>query len=183
MRIQIAQFILQEVDILILDEPTNHLDIEGIIFLEEFLKKWKKAVLCVSHDKKFINDLFSVIWEVNNGGLALYYGNYDYYEVEREKRYDKDLEMYEQQQEFIKTQEEWIKKNAGTPTKSGMVANKKKVIARIEQVEKPVSQKIVRNITLETKEYLPDLFFETENLSIGYPNGIAVEIGDISVRK
>ncbi|MDQ7023740.1 MAG: ATP-binding cassette domain-containing protein [Candidatus Gracilibacteria bacterium] len=82
-KVQIAKFLIMEVDLLILDEPTNHLDIEGIIFLEHFCKTWQKAILSISHDIRFINNTSNKICEISHKIIHNYPGNYEQYLEEK----------------------------------------------------------------------------------------------------
>jgi ATP-binding cassette subfamily F protein 3 len=96
-KVQIAKFLLMEVDVLILDEPTNHLDIDGIIFLEHFCQVWKKAIVSISHDVRFINNTCERIAEISAKQIHDYKWNYDYYIAEKQERYDKQMRDYTNQ--------------------------------------------------------------------------------------
>jgi len=107
-KVQIAKFLISEVDILIFDEPTNHLDIDGIVFLENFCKQWKKAIVSISHDVTFINNTCKRIAEISGKQIHNYAGNYDYYIEEKQERYDKQMRDYTNQQKEIEAQEAYI---------------------------------------------------------------------------
>ncbi len=105
---QIAKFLITEVDLLILDEPTNHLDIEGIIFLEHFCKIWKKAILSISHDVRFINNTSDKIVEISDKKLWNYPGDYEEYLRLKQAKYDQQMKDYETQQKELEKQEAYI---------------------------------------------------------------------------
>ncbi len=107
-KVQIAKFLITEVDLLILDEPTNHLDIEGIIFLEHFCKIWKKAILSISHDVRFINNTSDKIVEISDKKLHNYPGNYEEYLRLKQAKYDQQMKDYETQQKELEKQEAYI---------------------------------------------------------------------------
>jgi ATP-binding cassette subfamily F protein 3 len=109
-KVQVAKFLIQEVDLLILDEPTNHLDIEGIIFLEEFCERWGKTLICISHDKKFLNNVFDKVLEISHKKLFSYTGNYDKYIVQKEKNFELQNKKFKEQQKYFEQQEEFIER-------------------------------------------------------------------------
>ena len=100
-RVNLARLILEETDILLLDEPTNHLDLSGIEWLEEFLKTYQGTVLAISHDRYFLDLIVNRIVEVEGGKAEEYAGNYSYYVVEKQRRYEEKLKQYEIEQAKI----------------------------------------------------------------------------------
>ena len=100
-RVNLARLILEETDILLLDEPTNHLDLSGIEWLEEFLKTYQGTVLAISHDRYFLDLIVNRIVEVEAGKAEQYAGNYSYYVVEKQRRYEEKLKQYEIEQAKI----------------------------------------------------------------------------------
>ena len=120
-KIQIAKFLLQEVDLLILDEPTNHLDIEGIMFLENFCELRGKTLICISHDKKFLNTVFTNIVEISNKKLESYDGNYDSFLEQKQKKYDLQLKNYTSQQKYLKQQNAFIERFRYKASKASQV--------------------------------------------------------------
>jgi len=107
-RVGLIKLLLKEPDLLLLDEPTNHLDIDSIQWLEEFLIKYSGAVIIISHDRYFLDQVIERIIEINNGKADRYNGNYSYYLKERKRRYEIKLKEYEDQQKKIKKLEEAI---------------------------------------------------------------------------
>lgn len=171
-KVQIAKFLITEVDLLILDEPTNHLDIEGIIFLEKFCKVWKKAILSISHDVRFIDNTGDRIVEISGKKLNNYLGGYENYVIEKQARYDRQLKAHELQKKDIEEQEAWINRFRYTPSKSNSVQSRIKQINKIERIEKPENESVVRSITVKTEKRLPEKVMEFKNLEIGYNSPI-----------
>ena len=109
-RIMLSKILLEEPDILLLDEPTNHLDLETIGWLEGFLKEYKGSVLIISHDRYFLDSVVNKVIELEPSKANLYYGNYSYYVVEKERRFLLDLKNYQNQQKKIEQMENQIKR-------------------------------------------------------------------------
>jgi ATP-binding cassette subfamily F protein 3 len=109
-RVMLAKILLEEPDILLLDEPTNHLDLETIGWLEDFLNEYKGSVLIISHDRYFLDSVVNRVIELEYSKANLYYGNYSYYVVEKERRFLLDLKNYQNQQKKIEQMENQIKR-------------------------------------------------------------------------
>jgi len=182
-KIQIAKFIIQEVDILILDEPTNHLDIEGIIFLEHFCRLWKKAIVSISHDVTFINNTCEKIIEISDKKLNAYPGNYDAYVVEKQKRYEQQLKHYEVQQKELEKQEAYINRFRYKASSAASVQSRIKMLDRMEKIEEPKNETRVKPITLKTISHLPEKIMDIKNLEVGYTSPIVSIPYEITVTK
>lgn len=111
-RVSFAKLLLKNPDILILDEPTNHLDLASIEWLEEYLKKYNKAILLVSHDRVFLDNVCNKIWEIENKTLEKYNGNFSDFVIQKELILSGKIKAYEKQQDKIKKMEEYIQKNS-----------------------------------------------------------------------
>ena len=109
-RAYLAKVLLSDPDLLVLDEPTNHLDIEAIEWLESYLKDFSGAVLMVSHDRYFLDQTASIIWELSDA-FEIYHGNYSAYLLQREERYQRQKNAFEAQQQLISKEEEYIRRN------------------------------------------------------------------------
>lgn len=135
-RAALARLLIGEPDLLLLDEPTNHLDIGGFEFLESYLAAFEGGVIYVSHDRAFIKNTATTVWELVDGRIISYPGNYERYLVEREKRISSMLKSYESQKEFIARTENYIRRNiAGQKTKQAQ--SRRRMLARMERLEKP----------------------------------------------
>jgi len=137
MRIALAKVLIQQPDVMLMDEPTNYLDLESIIWLEQWLKDYKGAVLMTSHDRDFMNGIVNRIIEVNNKTITTYTGDYDYYEKEKEIRKVQQIAQYESQQAMLQKEEEFIAKFAARASHAAQVQSRVKKIDKIERVELP----------------------------------------------
>ncbi len=182
-KVQIAKFMITEVDLLILDEPTNHLDIEGILFLEKFCKIWKKAILSISHDVRFIDNTADMIVEISQKKLHPYPGNYAKYQIEKQACYDRQLKAHELQKKDIEEQEAWINRFRYTPSKSASVQSRIKQIEKIERIEKPENESTVRSIIVKTEKRLPEKVMEFSDLEVGYHSPIITTHDELTVRR
>ncbi|HJV36823.1 ABC-F family ATP-binding cassette domain-containing protein [Geomonas sp.] len=145
MRIALAGILTLCPDILLLDEPTNHLDVESIIWLEEWIaSEYKGALLMTSHDRDFMNRVVSRVVEVANKTVTTYGGNYDFYEREREIRREQLLASYKRQQEMLAKEEEFIARFAARASHAAQVQSRVKKIDKIERIEIPPEDKVVR---------------------------------------
>lgn len=135
MRIELAKILLQSPDVLLLDEPTNHLDIESIQWLEQFLSQSAKAVVLVSHDRAFINNVTNRTLEISCGKIVDYKVNYDQYVVLRKERREQQLRAYENQQKEIAEMKDFIERFRYKPTKAVQVQSRIKQLAKIVPIE------------------------------------------------
>ena len=137
MRIALAKVLIQQPDVMLMDEPTNYLDLESIVWLEQWLKDYKGAVLMTSHDRDFMNGIVNRIIEVANKQITTYTGDYDYYEKEKEIRKVQQIAQYESQQAMLQKEEEFIAKFAARASHAAQVQSRVKKIDKIERVELP----------------------------------------------
>lgn len=135
MRIELAKILLQKPDILLLDEPTNHLDIESIGWLEHFLQQSAKAVVLVSHDRAFINNVTNRTLEISCGRIYDYKVKYDEYLMLRAERHDQQMRAYENQQKEIADIKDFIERFRYKPTKAVQVQSRIKQLAKIVPIE------------------------------------------------
>lgn len=135
MRIELAKILLRKPDVLLLDEPTNHLDIESIQWLEQFLVQSAKAVVLVSHDRAFINNVTNRTLEITCGRVEDYWVKYDEYVVLRKERREQQLRAYENQQKEIADMKDFIEKFRYKPTKAVQVQSRIKQLAKIVPIE------------------------------------------------
>ncbi|WP_423809696.1 ribosomal protection-like ABC-F family protein [Planomicrobium okeanokoites] len=145
-KVGLAKLLLQEPDLLLLDEPTNHLDLEAIEWLGSFISHYKGTVVLVSHDRYFLDETVTHIWELDQGDLIQYTGNYSAYVKERESRLLIEFQQFQDQQKKIQKMKETIKRlkewaNRANPPNAGMHRRAKsmeKALARIEVLDRPV---------------------------------------------
>lgn len=138
-RLSLARLLLKEPDLLLLDEPTNHLDIQALTWLESYLKNYRKAVLLISHDRYFIDQIVTSILEIENGRSKLYVGNYQTYAKEKAAQRQIELKHYLDQQKVIKKQEESIAllRSFGREKQIRRAQSKEKQLAKMEKLERP----------------------------------------------
>lgn len=145
MRIALAKILTINPDVLLLDEPTNHLDIESILWLENWLKNdFKGSVLMTSHDRTFMNSIVSRIIEVANAKITTYGGNHDFYLREREIRREQLQASYRRQQEMLAKEEDFIARFAARVSHAAQVQSRIKKLEKIERIELPPEQKVMR---------------------------------------
>ena len=142
-RVALAMLLLEDADLLILDEPTNHLDIDAISWLEKYLKDIDKAIIVISHDRYFLNNIVSKIVLLENGATKTYKGNYDNYMRQRKKDFEVLKRQYEDQQKEIKRQEEIIKRymNLGRDRFIKQGKSRKKMLDKMQKIDMPSSNK------------------------------------------
>lgn len=135
MRIELAKLLLQNPDVLLLDEPTNHLDIESIQWLEDFLINSAKAVVVISHDRKFVDNITTRTIEVTMGRIYDYKVNYSQYLVLWNERREQQMKQYEEQQKMIQETKDFIERFKGTYSKTLQVQSRVKMLEKLELIE------------------------------------------------
>ncbi len=148
-RLAIAKLLLEEPNLLILDEPTNHLDFKTILWLEDYLKEYKGALLIVSHDRYFLDKIVTSICEIEFGSLTRYKGNYSTYTVLKEESVNRKQKEYKLQQEEIAKLKDYIAKNKVRASTANMAKSREKALEQIELIEKPVTASNQANISFE----------------------------------
>ena len=136
-KIALIRLLLAKPDILLLDEPTNHLDIPAAAWLEEYLRTWPMAVVIVSHDRFFLDQVVSVIYEIRDGHLRKYTGNYTNYRRVRQKELAQARKAYERQEQEVERLNGLIERFRHKPRKASFVRSRKTILDRMEQMEKP----------------------------------------------
>ena len=172
-KIALIRLLLEKPDILLLDEPTNHLDIATIQWLEQYLKRYEHAVVLVSHDRFFLDQVAETVVEVSDGKLTRYAGNYSQYREEKQKRIERQRKAWERQQEEADRLNGVIERFRHKPTKASFARAKKKQLERMERVEKPVEDD-VHLFTGNIEPLIPGSkwVFEAEHLKIGYDRAL-----------
>lgn len=175
-KLQIAKFLLQDVDLLILDEPTNHLDIEGILFIEQFCQLWNKALICISHDRKFLGTAFNKTVEITDKKLNLYYCGYEDFLLEKAKKAELQLKNYTAQQKYLQQQEKFIERFRYKASKASQVQSRIKMLDKMEKISAPELEQTAHKPKLEVKWRLPETLIRLSELAIGYGSQILVDL-------
>lgn len=143
MRIMLAKILALNPDVLLADEPTNHLDLESIIWLEEWLRNFKGAIVMTSHDRTFMNRIVNRIVEVANKTITVYSGNYDYYERERAIRKEQLLAAHSRQADMLAKEEEFIARFAARASHAAQVQSRVKKLDKIDRIEIPPEEQSI----------------------------------------
>ena len=173
-KIAFIKLLLSRPDIMLLDEPTNHLDLPTIEWLEDYLKKYDKAVVIVSHDRLFLDRIIDVTYEIEYHRIKRYNGNYSEFMRQKEENLAKQEKDYEEQQKEIKRLTEWIEKWKNTPTKVAATRSKRMAIEHMVKIEKPrhFDTKSFRAAFQPRIESYSSVL-TAKNLSIGYDSELS----------
>ena len=182
-KIALIQLLLKKPDLLLLDEPTNHLDMETASWLEGYLRQYPGAVVMVSHDRFFMDRTADIVYELEQGKLTRYPGNYTNYREQKRKNYEIQMKSYLCQQEEIERQEELIKRFKNKPSKAAFARSRKKILERMLPVEKP-REDMAHIFTGTITPLIPGSkwVFEAEHLKIGYDKHSLLELS-LRIRK
>lgn len=174
-KIAFIKLLLSKPDILLLDEPTNHLDVTTIEWLEGYLKSYPKAVVVVSHDRMFLDNVVDVVYEIEYGTARRYPGNYTNFIVRKKENYDKQMKDHIAQQKEIERLQRMVTRFKGKPTKTSMAQSKQKAIDRMVIIEAPdkYDNKTFHANFQPEKETGNDVLYTSE-LAIGYDHPLSV---------
>ncbi|QSY53347.1 ribosomal protection-like ABC-F family protein [Staphylococcus simiae] len=181
-RLSLAQMLLNEPDLLLLDEPTNHLDLETTKWLEDYLRYFKGAIVIISHDRYFLDKIVTQIYDVALGGVKKYIGNYDQFIAQRDQYYHKRMQEYERQQDEIKRLETFVDKNITRASTSGMAKSRRKMLKKMERIDKPMLDAKSANIQFGFDRNTGNDVMHIKHLEIGYSSPITKPI-NIEVSK
>lgn len=174
-KIAFIKLLLSKPDILLLDEPTNHLDVTTIEWLEGYLKSYPKAVVVVSHDRMFLDNVVDVVYEIEYGTARRYSGNYTNFIARKKENYDKQMKDHIAQQKEIERLQRMVTRFKGKPTKTSMAQSKQKAIDRMVIIEAPdkYDNKTFHANFQPEKETGNDVLYTSE-LAIGYDHPLSV---------
>lgn len=171
-RVHLGKLLLTQPDLLLLDEPTNHLDIDSLVWLEDFLRSYPKAVLIISHDRYFMDRIVTKVIEIENKKSTIYEGNYSYYAEQKEINKQIQLKQYINQQKEIKHQEEVIRtlRSFNREKSIKRAESREKALEKMERVERPESLPDKMRLTLTPKITSGNDVLHAENLSKSFPD-------------
>ena len=176
-KISLIKLLLEKPDLLLLDEPTNHLDMKTVEWLEDYLINYPKAVVMVSHDRAFLDVVATGVYELENGALHRYAGNYTQYRQQKLKNLQIQRKAYERQQAEIAHNNELIDKFKHKPKKAAFARSRKTMLARMKLIEKPVEDE-AHIFTGNIEPQFPGgkWVYEAKELKIGYDGRALLEL-------
>lgn len=182
-KIGLIRLLLEKPDILLLDEPTNHLDIETMEWLEDYMKIYPNAVVFVSHDRFFLDQVVTAVYELDRKKLRRYAGNYTQYRQQKAKDIKQQTKAYERQKAELKRLNELIEKFKHKPSKASFARSRKSIIERMELIEKPEAEAgSFFTGAIEPEVLGPKWVYEAEHLKIGY-NGRVIKELSLKLRR
>jgi ATP-binding cassette subfamily F protein 3 len=181
-RAHLARLLLDAPDLLLLDEPTNHLDLAAVEWLEDYLQDWPGAIVLVAHDRYFLDKVAIKVWDLGNGRLEIYRGNYSAYLHQRAERRERQRREYKRQQAFIAKEEEFIRRNIeGQRTREAQ--GRRKRLERLERIVRPQDEKHI-SLDINTDLRSGDLVLATYDLVVGYePDAPLFTCPDLEIRR
>lgn len=184
-RIALSKLLLSKPDILLLDEPTNHLDLDAIEWLEEYLKDYKGTIVVISHDRFFLDAITNKTFELNNGSMDMYNGNYSSYIKLKQKVHEEKLKAYNLQQSEIKRQEEIIERYRSFNREKSVRAaeSRQKALDKIERIDAPNKEKKINNIKFETQIKSGNDVLHTENLSKSFGDKLLFKGLELDIKR
>lgn len=180
MRIALAKILIRQNDLLLMDEPTNHLDLDSLEWLMDFLKNFKGALVIVSHDKNFINQLTNKTLEIFNNNFFSYTGDYDSYIRYKQERDEQTIQLYEQQQRKLKDTQRFIERFRYKNTKAKQVQSRIKQLEKIELIELP-EDKAEINIRFPEPQQSGRVNIELKNIAKSYGSNRVFESAEFKV--
>ena len=166
-RLAIAKLLLEEPTLLILDEPTNHLDFKTVMWLEDYLKDYKGALLLVSHDRYFLNRLCTSICEIEHGVLTRYKGDYSAYTVQKEAAVIRQTKEYELQQKEIAKLEDYIARNQTRASTAKSAQSRMKQLEKMERIEKPITYQKSARVQFTYDIEPPQQALQVQDIAVG----------------
>ena len=183
MRIELAKILLKQPDLLLLDEPTNHLDIESIEWLESYLKEYKGAVMLVSHDRRFLDNVTKRTVELMLGSIYDYKVPYTQYTELRAERIAQQTAAYENQQRMIEKTEDFIRAFRYKPTKSNQVQSRIKALEKLDRIEIDETDNATLTVKFPPAPRSGDIVYKCTGLTVGYPQKVVFKNAEIEIKR
>lgn len=182
-RLALAKLLLENRDLLILDEPTNHLDISTLSWLETYLKNYRGALLMVSHDRYFLDNVVNEIYEVSMGKVLHFPGNYSNYLKEKSVLIQKQWKDYEKQQAKISKLEDFVQKNLVRASTTKRAQARRKQLEKMDKISKPIEDNQSAHFTFKLAQESGDIVIQSSDLYVGYNDTILSGPIDLDIRK
>ena len=183
MRIELAKILLQKPDLILLDEPTNHVDIESVIWLEDFLLNKAKAVVVISHDKTFIDNITNRTIEVTMGRIYDYKANYTHYLQLRQDRRSHQIKAYQEQQKFIADNQAFIDRFKGTYSKTNQVTSRERMLEKLQIIEIDEIDTTALKLRFPPSIRSGDYPITAEGLSKSYGDHVVFKDANLSISR
>jgi len=183
MRIELAKILLQKPDLILLDEPTNHIDIESVIWLEDFLVNKANAVMVISHDRAFIDNITNRTIEVTMGRIYDYKANYSHYLQLREERRTHQLKAYQEQQKFIADNVAFIERFKGTYSKTNQVTSRERMLEKLQIIEIDEIDNSSLKLRFPPAQRSGDYPVTVENLTKKYDENVVFRDASMSISR
>lgn len=167
-RLALAKLLLTKPDLLILDEPTNHLDIDTLSWLERYLQGYPGAILIVSHDRYFLDQVVNFVYEVSRHKVKRFVGNYSAYLDEKAKTYERDLKTYDRQQEEKAKLEDFVQRNLARASTTKMAQSRRKVLEKTDWMDSPDGDEKSANFGFSIDRQSGNDVLKLDDLSVGY---------------
>lgn len=167
-RLALGQRLLENPDILILDEPTNHLDIPTLTWLEQYIRSYQGAVVIVSHDRYFLDNTVSMMYELSRHKATKFHGSYSYYVQQKQINYEKDLHAYEQQQSEIKEMKDFIAKNLVRASTTKRAQSRRTQLEKMAVLEKPLGSESSAHFSFDVNKKSGNDVLQINDLSFQY---------------
>ncbi|WP_142343412.1 ribosomal protection-like ABC-F family protein [Bacillus cereus] len=189
-KVSLAYMLLQKPDLLLLDEPTNHLDLFAVEWLEQFLKEYTGTVIVISHDRYFLDEVVTKIFDLEDGGIHVYHTNYSQFVEEKEERLLQEFQAYQEQQKKIKKMKEAIKRlrewaNQANPPNEGLhkrARNMERALERIEKLKRPILERKQMGLQFEGQERSGKDVVVMKEVSKGFAGRPLFEQANLHVR-
>jgi ATP-binding cassette, subfamily F, member 3 len=182
MRIALAKLLLKQPSVLLLDEPTNHLDIESLIWIESFLKSYEGAIILVSHDRTFLDNITNKTIEIYTGKVTIYSGNYSFYVKEKEIRKELLVKSYDNQQKYLKQQNRFIERFRSKNTKATAVQSRIKMLDKLDIIEIEDEESAIQ-FHFPPATHSGRKVFELKNVSKSYGDNLVLKDVDFELER
>ena len=173
-RLALGKLLLSKPDILILDEPTNHLDIDTLSWLEQYLQSYDGAILIVSHDRYFLDEVVNQVYEISRHQIMKFPGNYSFYLDKKAENYERDMKSFEKQQDEVAKLQDFIQRNLARASTTKRAQSRRKQLDRMELMDRPLGDESSATFRFDIEKQSGNEVLNIHSLSIGYEKDAAV---------